>query len=139
MGPRTFDGRDCRRCTETGLSFGDAVWGPLRPNLPAVPGLATPRVAGGGGAEGPASGKRRPSGAHCPHPTGHESPECEAPAHVPAAQAPGSRTVRRSWVVPVSDRQCDDVWEKVMGTGTCRCRDLEVELRRVGLGNLDSN
>ncbi|XP_061242445.1 uncharacterized protein LOC133229746 isoform X3 [Bos javanicus] len=55
MGPRTFDGRDCRRCTETGLSFGDAAWGPPRPSLPAVPGPATPRVAGGGGAEGPAS------------------------------------------------------------------------------------
>lgn len=58
---------------------------------------------------------------------------------MPVVQAPGSRMVRRSWVGPVSDRQRDDAWERVMGTDTCMCRGLEVGLRRVGLGNLDSN
>lgn len=33
MGPRTFNGRGCRRCTETGLSFGDAARGPPRPRV----------------------------------------------------------------------------------------------------------
>ena len=139
MGPRTFDGTACRRCTETGLSFGDAAWGPPRPSLPAVPGPATPKVSGGGGAEGPASGKRRPPGAHCPHPTGHESPECEAPVHVPAAQAPGSRTVRRPWVVPGCDGLCDGAWDRVMGGGTRSCRGLEVGLWLEDSGNLGAS
>ena len=54
-------------------------------------GCSTSESDGGGDIEGPASGNPRPLG---PHPSRHWSPECGAPAHIPAAL--GSRMLRWS-------------------------------------------
>ncbi|XP_049559186.1 zinc finger protein 875 isoform X7 [Orcinus orca] len=63
----------------------------------------------------------RPAGPHRPQPTRHGRPECGAPAHVPAAQA----AVSRKMGVPISHRQCDGAWERVIGGGTGMCKGFE--------------
>ena len=45
-----------------------------------------------------------------------------APAHIPAAQAPGSRRKSCPWLRDlVCPSQCDGVWERLPGTGTRVC------------------